>query len=290
MPAAPMRARPLELLYALVGSLAGSLVLVACAARRPADPPAPPPPPRALDQDRDGVVDADDLCVAEAEDLDGHEDLDGCPDPDNDMDGVADENDLCPCDPEDFDGFEDGDGCPDNDNDGDGIADLCDACPDLAETFNGYEDEDGCPDSGIVTISGAETETEAEGVHFARNSATITPHYARLLAESAEVLIRRPSITRIDVYGCAADDEGRRERLSLARAEAVRDALVALGVERRRMSVHGRSDAGSSGCDGAWVKLYIETFEDLSRPAEAPVPDVAPECQPQPAVKTCSGV
>jgi hypothetical protein len=60
--------------------------------------------------------------------------------------------DLCPAEPEDLDGWEDGDGCPDPDNDADRFADVDDACPCEPETFNGLEDEDGCPDVGRVVI------------------------------------------------------------------------------------------------------------------------------------------
>ena len=62
-----------------------------------------------------------------------------------------------------MDGFEDEDGCPDPDNDGDGFCDawvseqgllgkyasVChgvDKCPSQPETMNGFEDNDGCPD------------------------------------------------------------------------------------------------------------------------------------------------
>ena len=48
---------------------------------------------------------------------------------DRDGDGIADAEDACPDDAEDMDGFQDTDGCPDFDNDGDRIADLDDACP-----------------------------------------------------------------------------------------------------------------------------------------------------------------
>ena len=47
-----------------------------------------------------------------------------------------------------MDGFEDDDGCPDPDNDNDGIPDKNDKCPNEPETINGYQDEDGCPDTG----------------------------------------------------------------------------------------------------------------------------------------------
>jgi outer membrane protein OmpA-like peptidoglycan-associated protein len=127
------------------------------------------------DADKDGVEDDADNCPLEAEDKDGFDDDDGCPDSDNDQDGVLDEKDKCPdiagvasnggcaetdndhdgvlnesddCpdDAEDRDGFEDRDGCPDPDNDGDGILDAGDKCPRKAEDRDGFEDEDGCPD------------------------------------------------------------------------------------------------------------------------------------------------
>jgi outer membrane protein OmpA-like peptidoglycan-associated protein len=100
----------------------------------------------AQDQDKDGVKDDVDRCPKDAEDRDGFEDDDGCPDPDNDKDGIPDSKDKCADKAEDKDGFEDEDGCPDLDNDKDGIPDLEDQCPRLAEDFDGIEDKDGCPD------------------------------------------------------------------------------------------------------------------------------------------------
>jgi hypothetical protein len=51
---------------------------------------------------------------------------------------VADE---CPLLAEDRDGYEDGDGCPDHDNDGDGFPDDEDQCPDQPA---GDFSDDGC--------------------------------------------------------------------------------------------------------------------------------------------------
>jgi OOP family OmpA-OmpF porin len=98
------------------------------------------------DRDDDGLDDGDDQCPTEAEDRDGYEDSDGCPDPDNDLDSLPDKGDKCPSQAEDADGFEDGDGCPDLDNDKDGIPDTGDRCATEPETKNGFDDEDGCPD------------------------------------------------------------------------------------------------------------------------------------------------
>ncbi|HVU01994.1 MAG TPA: hypothetical protein VHE30_09590 [Polyangiaceae bacterium] len=100
----------------------------------------------ARDRDGDGIVDNADQCPTEAEDVDGYEDTDGCPDRDNDGDTIQDKDDKCPMQAEDPDGFQDTDGCPDPDNDNDGVDDSHDQCPDKAETKNGFKDDDGCPD------------------------------------------------------------------------------------------------------------------------------------------------
>jgi hypothetical protein len=112
------------------------------------------------DRDGDGIPDDVDQCPTAAEDFDGFQDSDGCPDPDNDGDGILDVNDKCPDQAEDFDGFEDQDGCPDLDNDKDGIPDDVDHCPNQPETKNGYKDEDGCPD---------EADQDGDGIPDARD-------------------------------------------------------------------------------------------------------------------------
>jgi hypothetical protein len=96
------------------------------------------------DNDDDGVADADDKCPTEKEDADGYQDADGCPDPDNDKDGILDKDDACPNDPGEKRPDPKTNGCPDRDKDG--IPDKADKCPDQPEDFDGFEDADGCPD------------------------------------------------------------------------------------------------------------------------------------------------
>nr|HPH70376.1 porin family protein [Kofleriaceae bacterium] len=84
------------------------------------------PDPVNDDPDSDGIKGDADKCPTEAEDKDGFQDEDGCPDADNDGDGVPDTADKCPGEAEDKDGFQDEDGCPEADNDGDGIPDAAD--------------------------------------------------------------------------------------------------------------------------------------------------------------------
>jgi outer membrane protein OmpA-like peptidoglycan-associated protein len=99
------------------------------------------------DNDGDGIRDVKDECDDDKEDFDGFEDADGCPDPDNDGDRIFDLEDQCDDEPEDMDRFQDKDGCPDIDNDVDGLLDVHDSCPDQAEDVDGDQDEDGCPES-----------------------------------------------------------------------------------------------------------------------------------------------
>lgn len=101
-----------------------------------------PGKPPVKDTDKDGVMDPDDACIEVVEDVDGHDDVDGCPDPDNDGDGLLDAADGCPVVAEDRDAFEDADGCPEPDNDGDTILDEADACP----MEPGPPELEGCPD------------------------------------------------------------------------------------------------------------------------------------------------
>jgi OmpA-OmpF porin, OOP family len=112
------------------------------------------------DRDGDGLWDDDDQCATNAEDLDGVEDSDGCPDGDDDSDSIAEPADKCPKQAEDPDGFQDTDGCPDPDNDNDGVLDDRDRCPDKMETRNGFKDDDGCPD---------EPDADGDGVPDARD-------------------------------------------------------------------------------------------------------------------------
>lgn len=106
------------------------------------------------DNDRDTIPDLVDKCPDVAEDLDGVLDKDGCPDLDDDKDGIPDTLDQCLSELEDMDGFEDEDGCRDPDNDRDSIADYLDQCPDVAEDFNDFRDTDGCPDEAERVAEG----------------------------------------------------------------------------------------------------------------------------------------
>ncbi|MDW8246897.1 MAG: OmpA family protein, partial [Sandaracinaceae bacterium] len=81
-------------------------------------------------------------------------------------------------------------------------------------------------------------------VNFATDSAEILPDSALLLSEVADVLLRHPEITSVEVQG-HTDNRGGREynmNLSQARAESVRNWLIRAGVAPERLTARGYGD------------------------------------------------
>ncbi len=192
------------------------------------------------DNDNDSILDADDPCPNVAEDLDGFEDQDGCPEPDNDGDGILDASDGCPNVAEDVDGFEDQDGCPEPDNDGDGILDATDKCPNAPENKNNCEDEDGCPEERLVCITPRRLVT-LEPIYFVFGKATLQERSTPVLLDVAKVMREHRELLRIRIEG-HTDDVGADRRnlvLSKRRAEAVYQFLVGQGISPARLNFRG---------------------------------------------------
>ncbi len=192
------------------------------------------------DNDQDGIADKVDHCPDVAEDKDGFEDTDGCPDDDNDKDGIADKADKCPDVAEDKDSFEDDDGCPEPDNDKDGIPDAQDLCPNEPETVNGYADTDGCPDEDQVRVLGDKIVLD-DRVHFYVNSFIIRKISYPLLQRLAKLVADHPEYVHISVEG-HADERGPdnfNQKLSEDRARAVMEFLVKQGIAPDRLSSIG---------------------------------------------------
>ncbi len=232
----------------------GGLIYECEAGATPVVVEAPERVAKAVDADGDGIVEGD-ACPDVAEDRDGREDDDGCPeaDPpvDTDGDGLADRADRCPGEAEDRDGFADADGCPDPDNDADGFADAVDKCPDQAETPGDAGPEDGCPDpkirrlrSGAAAVEGRMVRLD-EKVRFDADSARMMPSARALLADVARLMIDHPElgIVRIEAHTDSRGDDERNLRLSWQQAEAVRDYLVDLGVPSARLEVRGMGES-----------------------------------------------
>ncbi len=226
------------------------------------------------DRDRDGVLDSADRCPDAAEDVDQHQDADGCPDPDNDADGLLDAADRCPDRAEDRDNFADGDGCPDPDNDGDGLPDARDGCPDVAEDLDGVDDADGCPDEDNdgdgVPDSTDKCPTELETVNdfldddgcpdvaptvyltgdrivitqkvfFQKGTATIVDKSKAVLDGVAAILIAHPEIAKVSVEGHTSSEGNAttNKQLSQWRAGTIVNYLVKKKVDRKRLKAVG---------------------------------------------------
>lgn len=189
------------------------------------------------DRDGDGIPDDVDQCPDVAEDKDGFQDEDGCPDYDNDKDGIYDEQDECPNNPEDRDGFQDMDGCPDTDNDKDGIPDVSDNCPNNPETVNGYKDQDGCPDEKPMEIKQT---LVLHGVNFKTASAELLEESYYVLEQVYNSLEAYPNV-RVEIAG-HTDSQGSNEynlALSYDRAKSVMNYLVMRGIAPNRLVARG---------------------------------------------------
>jgi outer membrane protein OmpA-like peptidoglycan-associated protein len=217
------------------------------------------------DNDFDGIPDVEDTCPIGAEDYDGFADSDGCPDPDNDLDGILDINDACPDEAEDKDGFLDEDGCPDIDNDGDGILDVDDECPNKPETLNGFEDQDGCPDK--INVLSIEKITITAKDIFYSNTANIKPEGISKLNEALEVMSHEPnSKWRIEGHMDSQGSEQFIRKISYDRAVAVLEFFVSNGISSDRFSVYGMSDdfpiANNTNEDGRETNRRIEIIKE----------------------------
>lgn len=227
-----------------------------------------------LDTDRDTVFDGIDICPNTP--LRASVDPNGCP-TDQDGDTVFDGLDRCPDTPRgatvdafgcplDSDGdkvFDGLDQCPDTpagtevdergctvqrDSDGDGVLDQNDRCPNTAAGQK--VDETGCPIIEEVVqaqarnifefVEGRAQPLVLTGVTFRSGSAQLTPDSYAVLDQVAQSLIANPAV-RIEVAG-HTDASGSRAlntRLSLARAEAVRNYLISKGVAPDRLVARG---------------------------------------------------
>ena len=191
-------------------------------------------------------------------------DADGLCDPWVSEEGVSDKYasvctgvDNCPEEAEDFDGFQDDDGCPDPDNDRDGLCDpwveakamfanfahICkgvDLCPEQPESQNGFKDEDGCPDE---VPQPPKKVFVLEGVNFESGKATITPDSYISLMKVVDIMETFTEAT-FEIVG-HTDNVGDKEKnmqLSADRAASVKNFLVEKGINESRIVTSGKGD------------------------------------------------
>ncbi len=195
---------------------------------------------------------------------------------DLDGDGLIGDDDDCPSEAEDADGFEDADGCPELDDDADGVPDAADACPRQAETVNAFNDDDGCPDE--VPDAQAEVTGIVRGIQFRADSARLLPGSLKVLAKVAKAMRQNPRL-RLEIQG-HTDARGEREynlELSKRRALAVKRWLVEQGLDATRMRTKGfgpdRPTAPNSYFAGRMRNRRVElVYTEARDPATKEVP------------------
>nr|WP_283808746.1 OmpA family protein [Microvenator marinus] len=150
--------------------------------------------------------------------------------------------DKCPEDPEDIDGFQDVDGCPDPDNDGDGIPDTVDTCPNEPETFNDFMDDDGCPDNPNDKVHIARDRIIiTEQVYFDTAKTSIKKQSFEILDAVIKVMKENPQIVKVRIEGHTDNRGGEQMNLELSqgRAESVLKYMTDNGIAENRLEAIG---------------------------------------------------
>ncbi|WP_428266933.1 OmpA family protein [Haliangium sp.] len=171
-------------------------------------------------------------------------DLRSRPPPDTDGDGIPDRDDPDSKLSEDKDCILDDDGVPGEDEDKDGVDDVYDRCPE--EPGGGFFN--GCPRKGnyrwIKQVTPERIEL-AEPFLYMHNEGQneLEESLVLVVRDIARVMVEDLPELEIRIDGHSANDgrseEGTNIAVSERRARLVRDALVRLGIDARRMTVRG---------------------------------------------------
>ncbi len=178
------------------------------------------------DSDGDGVMDKDDNCPNVA----GLKSLMGCPDADGD--GVADADDNCPNEA----GPAANNGCPWPDTDGDGVLDKDDKCPNEAGTVA----NNGCPEVKPTKEVMKQLNEYARTILFDTGKASIQNESEEVLSAMTAIFKEYPQATfSINGHTDSVGAKSTNQLLSERRANAVRDYLIANGIDSARLTAKG---------------------------------------------------
>ncbi len=209
------------------------------------------------DSDGDGIEDSKDDCPNEA----GLAEFNGCPD--GDGDGVPDKNDDCPtvkglkslngCPDADGDGVADNkdncpnqagpaanNGCPWPDSDGDGVLDKDDKCPNEAGTVA----NNGCPEINPPAEVMKQLNDYARTILFDTGKSSFKKETEPVLQAMTAIFKEYPKASfDIEGHTDSVGSEKSNQLLSERRAHAVRDYLIANGINADRLTAVGYGEA-----------------------------------------------
>lgn len=176
------------------------------------------------DTDGDGVLDFLDACITVA----GPKENNGCPWPDTDNDGLLDKDDECPT----LAGPIKNKGCPFQDTDNDGVLDKDDECP----STPGPVENKGCPkiDKEVEEI----LKMAFDNLEFETGKDIIKEVSIPSLTELAGVLKKKADWgLQISGHTDNVGDDQKNMILSKKRAEAVKNFMIAQGIDAARLNV-----------------------------------------------------
>lgn len=195
------------------------------------------PVPRAVDTDKDGVIDASDKCP-------------------NTPTGVAVDKDGCPLD-----------------SDKDGVANSTDKCPNTPAGVT--VDKDGCPKKVVILVSEPKVEEKVkvvakepvevvvlalEDIHFDFNQSTLTPEAKVILKRNIQLLKENPKAhIRIAGYTSASGTDEYNQTLSEKRANSIKEFLVSEGIIKSgRLSTIGYGSTQPAVYESAPKDIYSD--------------------------------
>ncbi|MGC1631923.1 MAG: OmpA family protein, partial [Gelidibacter sp.] len=156
--------------------------------------------------------------------------LKGCPDAD--ADGVADHLDECPNEA----GPAANKGCPWKDTDGDGVLDKDDKCPDVAGTVA----NNGCPETKPDVEKMKQLNDYARTILFDTGKATFKKESIQTLNSMNAIFKEFPEANfALEGYTDSVGAARSNQLLSERRANAVRDWLIANGIDQNRLTAKG---------------------------------------------------
>ena len=155
---------------------------------------------------------------------------------DTDKDGVPDHKDKCP-----LKHANTKDGCP-KDIDGDGIVDDLDLCPTVA----GAKTNMGCPDTTSSNDS-SPTVVSFEPIFFDLNLFVIKKEFDQMLRKTVLLLAQNPDVMIVlEGHADVRGGDTYNQSLSEKRVNAVKENLIARGVDSERISTKGFGEINPS--------------------------------------------